>query len=59
MFQVERLKVVEETLKQVENELATGDVDKVEREKEIVQSIDDTVTKIKCHLSTMRGADEE
>ena len=55
MFQIERLKVVEETLKQVESELASGNVDNPEDEKEIIVNIIDIVSDIKHWLNTMRG----
>ena len=58
MFQLERLKVVDETLKQISDELASGNVDNPKDERDLIQIIDDTVTEIKHWLKTMKGADE-
>lgn len=58
MFQVERLRVVNQTLIQIENELEAGNVDDPEEEKILVQNIDDTVTDIKHWMKTVKGADE-
>ena len=58
MFQLERLKVVDETLKQIEDEMSSGNFDDPKQERELVQSIDDTVTDIKHWMKTVKGADE-
>lgn len=58
MFQLERLRVVNQTLIQIENELAVGNVDDPEEEKILVQNIDVVVTNLRHWLNTMRGGNE-
>ena len=58
MFQVERLRVVNQTLIQIENELEVGNVDDPEEEKILVQNIDVVVTDLKRWLNTMGGGNE-
>ena len=58
MFQVERLRVVNQTLIQIENELEVGNVDDPEKEKILVQNIDVVVTDLRHWLNTMGGGNE-
>ena len=58
MFQVERLRVVNQTLIQIENELEVGNVDDPEKEKILVQNIDVVVTNLRHWLNTMGGGNE-
>lgn len=58
MFQVERLRVVDETLKQIEDEMSSGNFDDPRQERALVESIDDTVTDIKHWMKTVKGAGE-
>lgn len=58
MFQIERLRVVNQTLIQIENELEVGNVDDPEEEKILVQNIDVVVTDLKRWLNTMGGGNE-
>lgn len=58
MFQVERLRVVNQTLIQIENELEAGNVDDPEEEKMLVQNIDVVITDLRHWLNTMGGGNE-
>ena len=58
MLQVERLRVVNQTLIQIENELEVGNVDDPEEEKILVQNINVVITDLKRWLNTMGGGNE-